>query len=121
MIQTTAEIPWKMWVAHRCPGCGLTGEGRFLLIANGHKCPKCGSILTQVGAPFPLEGSDDGCSDGPPQTVRTERKHPIDIIDGVLRPLLGSHPGTTAAVSTWIALRRDGYLMDAPEVEIDGE
>lgn len=59
-------------------------------------------------------------TDKPPReqtSAASARQHPIDIIDSVLRPLLGSLPGTEAAVSVWAALRRAGYLTDAPESE----
>jgi len=49
----------------------------------------------------------------------TKRAHPIDILDAVLNPFLGSLPATSAAMSCWLALRRAGYLADASMEETD--
>ena len=37
--------------------------------------------------------------------------HPIDLMDEVLRPLLGSMQATTTAVTLWQKLRRTGHLV----------
>lgn len=56
---TEPPIPWKLWVKHQCPTCGLTGEGRYRRMMQGiNRCPACGSRFDMVGDPFPIEGSD---------------------------------------------------------------
>ncbi len=52
---------------------------------------------------------------GPTQTTR---RAPIDVMDDVLRPLLGSMAGTSAAVSCWLALRKAGWLQDEPMEDV---
>ena len=37
--------------------------------------------------------------------------HPIDLMDEVLRPLLGSMRATTTAVTLWQKLRKAGHLV----------
>jgi hypothetical protein len=48
------------------------------------------------------------------ESQTTDRRSPIDIMDDVLRPHLGSLEATSAAVRCWHALRRGGWLQDEP-------
>ena len=51
----------------------------------------------------------------------TDRRGAFDVLDEVLRPLLGSLEGSSAAMSCWLALRRAGWLMDESDAVSDEE
>lgn len=56
----------------------------------------------------PISGKWDRLPDIPQDHPR---RSAIDIMDDVLRPALGSMAATSAAVTCWHALRREGYEM----------
>lgn len=99
MANEPVDIPWHLWVRSRCPGCGLTGEGRYRLIMHGHDCPHCGARMVSTGQPFPIAGSDAMAPPmigmAPPMTskqVYSSDTMPDWVIDAVERTRWGDGP-----------------------------